>query len=75
MGWLSTIGEIFKTIGVALGWAKREEEKQDDFKIAKAADLTGVVQEQQDAQKIGEAVGRLSDDELNRRLRLSQSGG
>lgn len=74
MGWLSSIGSIFQTIGIALGWIKREEEKKDDFQIANAANLGAVVKEQQSAQVIDESVDALSDAELVKRLRKSQSG-
>lgn len=72
---IKALTAFFQTIALALGWAKREEEKKDDFQVAKAADLTEVVKEEQGAQAITESVHGLSDDELNRRLRASQSGG
>lgn len=75
MGVLAIIGSFLKMVATALGLIQRNEEKSEDFQIAKAADLTAVTKEQQGAEVIAESVGQLSDDELNRRLRQSQSGG
>lgn len=74
MGWLTAIGDIFKTIGIALGWLKREEEKKDDFQIAAGASKTALIEGAINAQKNREDVHSLSDDVLNNELRASGAG-
>ena len=74
MGWLSAIGSVFKTIGLALGMIKREEEKSDDFKIAHEADLEAQAQQVTDAAANRDRNSQLSDAQLDSSLRQDGAG-
>lgn len=75
MGWLKGIAEVFKTIGLALGMIKREEEKRGDFAIAAGASKGALIEGAIDAQKGREAIHSLSESDLNSELRASGAGG
>lgn len=68
---------VAKAIGLAdflARWRKREEEKTDDFKIARGADLEAMAQQQQAAAANRDKLRALSDDQLNERLRRDGAG-
>lgn len=69
------VGAGLKLLLALVGWGKREEEKSDDFKIARGADLEQTHASDVRAQENRERVHRMPDDDLNDSLRQDGAGG
>lgn len=74
MGWIAAIGNAFKTIGIALGMIKRDQQMAEDFKVARGADLEAQAEQEIDAAKDHDANSALTDQQLNDKLRQAGAG-